>query len=852
MSTGRRTNTPMMQQYLRLKRQASDALLLFRLGDFYELFLEDAELAAPLLDLVLTTRDRDADDPVPMCGIPAHAAETYVRRLLAAGHAVAIADQVEDPQQAKGLVRREIVEVATPGLVVKSERLEGTAANYLAAVLTEGERRGLAFVDVSTGEFAAADVSAPGVLEAELDRIDPREIVARDAEKGLPERVRVRWVPDQSFEPARAAERVGRLPDGLDPESDDPASRAAAAIWSTVADLQPTALAQIDRLRRYRASERLLLDGTTRRHLELFRNLRDGSVQATLLEVVDRTRTPMGHRELVRRLGEPLMDPGAIAERLDQVERWLEPDSERRRLASALKRVGDLERQIVRAALPSAGPRELAALRNGLAGLPAVHAISPLSETLDDLREDLERVLVDDPPPPPRGEPYTGYIRDGVDRELDDQRAATDRGQTFLGELEVRERDRTGITNLRVRYHRVFGYLIEVPRSQLARVPSDYRRKQTTRATERHTTDELERFEGAILRARDSAAALESRLLADLRDRVTQASTRGRCVAIEVAGLDVSQSLATLAREQDYVRPEVDRSLRIEIEGGRHPVVERFTPEGFVPNDVTLDAEDAQLIVLTGPNMAGKSTLLRQVALILLLAQMGSFVPARRARIGIADRIFTRVGASDSLVTGQSTFMVEMAETAAILREATPRSLILLDEIGRGTSTFDGLSIAWAVAEHLHDTPGLRSRTLFATHYHELADLARTRPRVRNFHFACTEQGDEVVFLRRMEPGAASRSYGIEVARRAGLPPPVLQRARDVLVNLEGGEFDERGRPRLARPPGDSPAAQLPLFDPPPDALRDALRNLDTDRMTPIDALNELSRLRKQIEEEEA
>ncbi len=850
MGTQRRTDTPMMQQYLRLKGQVPDALLLYRLGDFYELFLEDAERAAPLLDLVLTTRDRDAKDPVPMCGIPVHAVEGYIRRLLGLGMAVAIAEQVEDPRGAKGLVRREITEIATPGLVANPDRLEGSAANYLASVVQEGDQIGLAFIDISTGEFAAAEVSAPGALGAELDRLRPREIVAREVEKGLPEGVPIRRLPDASFDPPEVLHRVGRLPEGLDSDNTDPASRAAAAIWSTLARLQPFALGQVHELRRYQVADQLLLDASTRRHLELVSNLQDGSTRGTLLEVLDRCRTAMGRRELLRRIGEPLLDPEAIGARLDQVEAWLEPDSRRRALAEALRHVGDLERLQTRASLPTSGPRELSALRQGLGGLSAVHAIAPLGDTLEDLCEELERTLVEEPPPAPRGEPHTGYVRDGIDPELDGVRKESEEGNAYLATLEARERDQTGIPRLRVRYHRVFGYLIEVPRSQASQLPPGYRRRQTTSTAERYTTDELEHWEGIVLRARERAAAAETRVLSGLRERAVAAGARLRSVAREAAILDVSQSLAAVARENDYKRPEVDRSLRIEIEGGRHPVVERFTPDGFVPNDVELDPEETQLVILTGPNMAGKSTLLRQVALIVLLAQMGSFVPARRARIGVADRIFTRVGASDSLATGESTFMVEMGEAATILREATPRSLVVLDEIGRGTSTFDGLSIAWAVAEYLHDTPGLRSRTLFATHYHELADLARTRARVRNFHFVCTERGNDIVFLRRMEPGAASRSYGIEVAHRAGLPPAVLRRAREVLVNLEGGEFDDRGRPRLARPATEGTPTQLGLFQPSEDPVRAAIRGLEPERMTPIEALVELERLRRMAEED--
>jgi DNA mismatch repair protein MutS len=490
-------------------------------------------------------------------------------------------------------------------------------------------------------------------------------------------------------------------------------------------------------------------------------------------------------------------------------------------------------------------------LRDALAGAARVHEIQALSEDIPDLFQHLERVLVENPILAPRGEPHTGYIRDGVDPELDRIRAEAEEGNAYLATLEVRERERTRIPTLKVKYNRVFGYAIEVTKRHLSRVPEEYRRKQTTVNAERYTTDELQRWEGAVLRARERAAAAESRVLADLRQEVARASERVRRVAQEIGQLDVAQSMASVARQQDYVRPELDTSLRIEIEAGRHPVVERFTPEGFIPNDLTLDPDDARFLILTGPNMAGKSTLLRQTALIVLLAQMGSYVPARRARIGLVDRIFTRVGAQDSLTTGESTFMAEMRETAVILRETSPRSLVLLDEIGRGTSTFDGLSIAWAVAEYLHDTPGLRARALFATHYHELADMARTKPFVRNFHFTCAKRGGEILFLRRMEPGAASRSYGIEVARRAGLPPEVIRRAREVLANLEGGEFDERGKPRLAREVGAGAPSQLGLFESvQADPIRESLRDLELERMTPIEGMVELSRLKSLAEEE--
>jgi DNA mismatch repair protein MutS len=828
-----RGETPMMQQYRELKRAAGDALLLFRMGDFYELFEADAQTAAPLLDLVLTTRDRDAPDPIPMCGVPHHAAEGYIRRLLEAGFPVAVAEQTEDPRSARGLVRREIVEVVTPGLIANPERLAGAAANYLAAVLADGETYGLAFADVSTGEFRCTEARRREQLELELERLAPREVLTRDADKALAGARRSVIVPDADFELAAAAL------DGLATL----AARAAAALEARVRALQPGA-PSLAAPRPYVLSDSLLLDAPTRRHLELFANSRDGSRAGTLIELLDQTRTPMGRRLLERWLGEPLRDPAAIRARQAALARWLEPDSRRRALGEALRGVADLERLTTRVCLPTSGPRDLAALRASLAAAAAVAEIEPLGDRVDELRAELERAIVDDPPLPPRGEPYTGYVADGAAAEVDELRRAAEQGDAWFAGLEARERARTGIPTLRVKYNRVFGFSIEVSKARLAQVPDDYRRRQTTAGAERYTTDELERWEGVFLRGRELAAVAEARVLEGLRQQVRQAAVRLRELAARISELDALQSLARVAREREYVRPEVDEASGLEIEQGRHPVVESFARDGFVPNDVRVDAAGTRMLILTGPNMAGKSTLLRQVALITLMAQMGSYVPAARARIGVADRIFTRVGASDSLATGESTFMVEMRETAAILREATPRSLVLLDEIGRGTSTFDGLSIAWAVAEHLHDAPGLRSRVLFATHYHELADLSETKTGVRNYHFSVAERGGDVVFLRRMEPGAASRSYGIEVARHAGLPPEVVRRAREVLANLEGGEFDERGEPRLARSAGEGAPTQLGLFPAQADPLREALHALEPERMTPLEALVELARLR--------
>ena len=841
----------MMQQYQRLKSQAGDALLLFRLGDFYEMFGRDAETAAPVLDLVLTSRDRESPEPVPMCGVPYHAAEGYIRKLLGAGYSVAVAEQTEDPRQARGLVRREIVETVTPGLVANADRLSGAEANYIASVLFDGSLYALAYADISTGEFRCTSTDRPEVLAAELDRVGPRELLAREADRELAGDLRVVSLSEADFDAEAVSERVGSLPAGHAPEAADAAWRAAVALWLRVANLQPAALERLAELRPYTAARGLLLDASTRRHLELFANQRDGGRRGTLLELLDRTRTPLGRRLLSQWIGEPLRDPAEIRARQEALAGWLEPDSRRAALAAALRGVGDLERIHTRACLPGSSPRDFESLRASLRGAAEVDRVSPLADRLADLFAELERTLVEEPPAPPRGEAYTGYVAVGVDGEVDRIRREAAEGEAYFERLEARERERTGIATLKVKYNRVFGYTIEVGKSHVAKVPSEYRRRQTTSAGERFVTDELERWESAVMRAREVAAEAEARVLEGLRVRVRQESARLRELAAEIARLDVLQSLAEVARERDYVRPEVDESLELEIEAGRHPVVESFVPDGFIPNDTSFHPESQRSIILTGPNMAGKSTLLRQVGLIVLLAQMGSWVPARRARIGVADRIFTRVGASDSLISGESTFMVEMRETATILRESSERSLVLLDEIGRGTSTFDGLSLAWAVAEYLHATPGLRARVLFATHYHELADLAATLPGVRNYHFSCAERGGEILFLRRMEPGAASRSYGIEVARHAGLPAEVIQRASEILSNLEGDEFDERGRPRLAQASDPANPSQLGLFEAAPDPVLEDLRRLEPERMTPVEALVELDRLRRRLEDSE-
>jgi DNA mismatch repair protein MutS len=881
--------TPMMRQYLAIKSKHPDSILFYRMGDFYEMFLRDAELAAPLLEIALTTRDRGKPDAVPMCGVPAHAVDAYIQRLAELGHRVAVCEQVEDAGRTGGrrLVRREVVEVVTPGLVGDPAGI-APAQELVVAALLPGPVFGLAALDASTGDLRATEVPAPAdaglpsPLAQELLRLDPRELLCpaplapellQALARLLPNAART-LVEAGSFEPAHAP----AFPHGLEPGATGAAPRAAAGLLAFLASHQPFALAQISRLRSYRLSDSMLLDAATRAHLELFRNGEDGSRRATLIERIDHTATPLGARRLVSWLAYPLLDPAAIAERQRAVAWLAGRDRPRARLREALRRVRDLERSLAKLARPSATPRDLAGLRGSLEALPTVRdalasdpdaalggdgAPRPVllrePEALPELARMLREALVDDPPALVRGSRgalETGFLREGFHAELDALREAGRKGREWIAGLEVRERERTGIGSLKIRFHPVHGYGIEISKPQLRLAPADYERKQTLASAERFTTAELRDIEQNVIGAQERAAALERTLFESLRQATLEQAARVRTAAEAVADLDAFASLAEVARQDDWVRPEVDASDELSIRAGRHPVVEPVLAaqggEAFVANDTWLSPSGRQLLVLTGPNMSGKSTYLRQVALIVLLAQIGSFVPAQAARVGAVDRVFTRVGASDRLARGESTFMVEMRETAEILAHASRHSLVILDEIGRGTSTFDGLSIAWAVAEYLHDTPGLCPRTLFATHYHELADLARTHTRAGNAHFEVREWGEDVIFLRRLLPGAANRSYGIQVARLAGLPAAVIDRAKQILRNLEGGELDERGRPRLAGEAGE-PVGQLGLFgagapqDPSEREVLVALRALDPERTTPLEALAALARLRAQL-----
>jgi len=837
-------STPLMQQYREIKARHRDAILLFRMGDFYEMFEEDAEVGARTLGLTLTSRNNGAAAETPLAGVPAKAVAAYVKRLVERGFRVAICDQVEDPKLAKGIVRREVTEVVTPGAAMADDLLEERRNTFLVALATDAARAGFAAADLSTGEFVLENVPR-AALEAALQRYGPSEVVVAEGAAALaPPGVLVTRREPWEFDPALAAEDIARRFDlasldglGLGPD-DALAVGAAGALLRYLSDLQPGGLPQLRRPVARRASGRLYLDAMTRRNLELVEPLRPGAEDATLLAVLDHTRTPMGARLLRDWLLAPLTDPAAIAARHDAVGALVADEPRRAALREALDGVRDLERLGAKAAARRATPRDLGGVRDSAERLPQVlaamgslYGLDDGFDTLRDLAEILAAALVDRPPAA-LGD--GDVVRPGHSPALDELRGLRDGGRSYIAGLQSRERARTGIASLKVGFNRVFGYYIEITHANRDAVPADYERRQTLTGAERYVTPELKAYEAKVLGAEDEIARLEERLFGELRDAVGARIRRIQDVAARVGAADALASLAEAAARQGYVRPEVADDFVLDIEAGRHPVVECVMPrEAFIPNDVRLDTEH-QIMIVTGPNMAGKSTVLRQVALLVLLAQAGSFVPAKRARVGVVDRLFTRVGASDDLARGQSTFLVEMSETASILHNASRRSLVLLDEIGRGTSTYDGVAIAWAVAEYLHERVGCKA--VFATHYHELTQLADRFARIVNCNVAVHESGDQVIFLHRLRPGGADRSYGIHVGRLAGLPAEVIERAGAVLRSLEAGH-------RVAT--ASRPADQLALFAPAEDPLVAELRALDVDGLTPRDALDKLADLQR-------
>ena len=847
------SDTPVMQQYRDIKARHPQAILFFRMGDFYEMFEDDAKLAARELGLTLTSRNNGGAAEVPLAGVPVKAATDYLRRLIAKGHSVAICEQVEDPKLAKGVVRRAVVETVTPGTVLSEDWLDRNRNNYLVAVDPRGANAGIAGLDLTTGELIL-EVVPTSELELALARYEARELVL-PAETTITApagtmTAREAW----EYDPELAREDLARTYgvaslDGLGVAGEDrPALGAAGALLRYARELKPGGLPHLAHPRIVRRGDVLPLDEMTRRNLELVEPLRAGAEGATLLEVIDRTLTPMGGRLLRRWLLAPLVDPAAINSRLDAVQVLVRDGRGRERLREALDGVRDLERLAGRAALGRATPREMGALRDSILRLPDVAGAvgglegreqSTLLETtahtldlLTDVADELARALVERPP----AQLDDGdTIRTGFDRELDELQETRDGGKQYIATLQARERERTGIGSLKVGFNKVFGYYIEITHAHRERVPTDYERRQTLTGAERYVTPDLKEYEAKVLGAEERIAKREAELLDALRQHVAQAIGRVQSSAGLLAQLDAWAALADVAERERYVRPEVNAGFTLQLEGSRHPVVERMMArEAFIPNDIALD-EAGRVILLTGPNMAGKSTLLRQAGLCVVLAQMGSFVPCRRAIIGVVDRLFTRVGASDNLVRGQSTFMVEMSETSAILHGATVRSLVLLDEIGRGTSTYDGVAIAWAVTECLHNSIGCK--TIFATHYHELTQLTEELEHARNFNVAVREVGDEIVFLHRLEPGGADRSYGIHVGRLAGLPDPVVTRAWQVLKLLEAGHHVAK-----QQLPSPLDATQLGLFAAPaPDPMLLELDGLDVNTLSPLDALNRLA-----------
>jgi DNA mismatch repair protein MutS len=853
-----------MQQYREIKSRHRDAILFFRMGDFYEMFFDDAQLAARILNITLTSRG----DGVPLAGVPVKAAAEYLRQLIAAGHRVAICEQVEDPKLAKGIVKREVIETITPGAVLDENCLPGTRNNFLLAVAlphpanhpTTESPAGLAAIDLSTGEFLLETMARTELPEA-VGRLAPAEVVIpAEAELHLDDGVlrtaREKWEFDPELARAELARRFSLASlDGLGLGPDDQAAvGAAGALLRYIGELQPSGIPHLRRPVVRRSARHLWIDEMTRRNLELVEPLRLGARGTTLLEILDTTMTPMGARLLRTWVLSPLREPEAIDERLDAVAVLVADNRGRGRIREALDGVRDLERLAGRAAAGRATPRELGALRDSFQRLPDVlEALTGLAERdrsqaiaqaveefdlLADLAGELAQALTDRPPAVLAD---GDVIRPGFDPALDELRDLREGGKQYIATLQQRERDRTGITSLKVGYNKVFGYYLEVTNAHVEKVPADYERRQTLTGAERYVTPELKDYEAKVLGAEEQIGQRESQLFTALRDRIGEATTRVQRTAGALARVDVWASLAETAVLHRYVRPAIHDGLSLTLRQCRHPVIERLMPrEAFIPNDAKFDPAERVLLV-TGPNMAGKSTILRQIGLCVILAQMGSYVPAEAAEIGVVDRLFTRVGASDNLTRGQSTFMVEMSETSAILHNATKRSLVLLDEIGRGTSTYDGVAIAWAVTEHLHDQVGCR--TMFATHYHELMQLPEELAHARNLNVAVREAGDQVVFLHRLEAGGTDRSYGIHVAQLAGLPDEVVRRAREVLRTLEG---DHRVVPGTA--PADDPS-QLGLFGAPlPHPIVEEIRAIDLDRLTPIEALNRLVEFKRRSE----
>ena len=855
--------TPVRRQYLGMKREHQDALLLFRMGDFYETFDDDARLLSRELEIALTSREFGKGQRVPLAGIPYHSLESSLARLIRKGHKVAICEQTGDPANSRGIVDREVVRVVTPGTIIEDALLEQKANNYLAALVIDGDAVGLSWVDITTSEFATAQFDLAH-LPVEMARLMPSELLVPEGQDDVDvdEGVMLTPLASDAFHADWARDTLLRhfgvaSLESFGCEGRPLAIRAAGAVIDYLQDTQRSAVGQITTLYTYSTADYMVLDAQTRRNLELYEGGRWGAVNASLLSVLDATKTSMGGRLLRRWLGQPLLDVQRLERRQDAVEWFHRSALRRERVVMLLEAVSDMERLVNRVRGYNATPRDLVSLANSLEAAPNIKAILREDDDADKVEwlagriadngevVELVRSAIADDPPISVGD--GNVIRQGFSPDLDEVRGASRNAQDYIARLEHRERERTGIKSLKVGYNRVFGYYIEISNSNLALAPDDYVRRQTLVGGERFITPEMKEYESLILNAQDRINDMEGALFRQVCQQVAGYAEPILKTARAIANIDAFASLAEVASRYGYVRPALDESDAVQIKQGRHPVVERMLPPGdFVANDTGLAGEGEQLIILTGPNMAGKSTYIRQVAVIVLMAQIGSFVPAESARIGICDRIFTRVGLQDDLAMGQSTFMVEMVETAAILNHATPRSLIVLDEIGRGTSTYDGLALARAVAEHIHNNPRLGCKTLFATHYHELTQLSDTLPRAFNYNVVVSEDKGQVVFLRNIAPGGADRSYGVHVARLAGMPNSVVNRAWEVLAELENGGGAKGSQSRRKSNP---PAQQMPLlgFTSP---LVDELLALDVASMTPLDAINRLYELQERAREE--
>ena len=861
--------TPMFRQYMGMKSEVPDAILFFRMGDFYEMFFDDAKKASRLLGITLTSRGTLNGEKVPMCGVPHHSSKSYIAKLIENGCKVAVCEQVEDPQTAKGILKREVIRVVTPGSVLEDGEVDSKSNLYMAALAGREKPFGLAHLDLSTGEFRVTEIEEWDEILDELGRIKPAELLILEKDdlalaRGLSS-YRLEVLSKEVFHEGLAEGLLKKQLEvrSLTPFGCEGMEQGILAAGALIHYVQTTQKANPDHIKdlvTYRLGDFMFLDEATTANLELFKTVRRQSVRGSLFQILDRTVTPMGSRRLRKWIGYPLLDLREIRRRLAAVASFRSDRIFREEMREHLEGILDMERLNARISMGRANARDLVALKESSRRLPAVkerlagspsellNEIAGKLDPLQDVAELIERAICEEPPVSLK---EGGLIREGYHEELDRLIRATRDGKTWIADLAATEQKRTGIASLKVGYNRVFGYYIEISKANLRLVPSDYVRKQTLANGERYVTEKLKEYEDLVLGAEEKKVALEFDIFEEVRRRVALENQRIRETGKRIGEVDALASLAEAAELKGYTSPEVNEETVIDIVDGRHPVIEETVrDEDFVPNDIHLDDQEQQILIITGPNMAGKSTVLRQVALTVLMAQMGSFVPASRATIGLVDRIFTRIGASDDLTKGQSTFMVEMNETANILRHATPRSLVILDEIGRGTSTYDGLSIAWAVAETLHDRDDRGVRTLFATHYHELTELVATKPRVKNFNIAVKEWNDQIIFLRKVVPGGTSRSYGIQVARIAGLPQKVIRRAREILDNLERGEGNEVGSPRMAmeqRERDKEETMQLSLFGAQDQRLKKWIQNLDISSMSPLEALIEINKMKEYL-----